>query len=147
MAFVTTVRIPVAGPYPSGVKINNGAGYAAGTTAAATVDDIYTAAGDARDIFFVGQQIFAVNTAKVSNPIELLGNCTAVIAAAVTCNDGTGFRFAVADNAELYTLNAGALSLAKARATNLAVTGAATCGLEVTEDGRGNLLFTYFDIS
>jgi len=144
MAFSTTVKIPIAGPYPSGVKINNGAGYPAATGTALTVDDVYTTGGDARDVFFVTQEVWAVNTSKVTSPVELLGICSAVSASSVRCQTSKT-AFAVADNAELYTLDPGALSLIKAKNTGLTL--AATTSIEVTEDGRGNLLFTYFDLS
>jgi hypothetical protein len=118
MAFTFTIKIPVAGPYPSGIKINNGAGYAAGTTAVLTCDDVYATAGDARDVFFVTQEVWAKNTSKTTNPVEFLGTTTNVTATNVRCNVGGGTKFAIADNAELYTV-----------------------------DGRGMLLFTYFDLS
>tara|TARA_R110002051_G_C8659279_1_gene488774 strand:- start:442 stop:888 length:447 start_codon:yes stop_codon:yes gene_type:complete len=146
MGTVCTIKIPVGGPYPSGVKINNGAGYPAATGAAMTVDDVYAIAGDARDIFSVNQEVWAVNTSKPSNPIQFLGTCTAVGATSVRCQTSTT-AFALADNAELYTFNAGALSLAKGKNTGLTIVGTPTCGLEITEDGRGQLLFTYFDLA
>ena len=127
MAFVTTIKIPSAGPYETGVLINNAGGYAAGHSATMTVDDQY-ATGDARDLFYVNQEIWAQNNNKASKPIEFLGICTAVTA--TTVRMGAGSKFIVADNDPLYTIDAGALAYLKARNTGLSVSGAATCQME-----------------
>tara|TARA_R100000008_G_scaffold8678_1_gene4487 strand:+ start:52 stop:492 length:441 start_codon:yes stop_codon:yes gene_type:complete len=146
MAFIVSVKVPVAGPWMSGVRVNAAAGVAATTTTAWVVDDIYSAAADARDIFTVGLEVWAKNTSKPSSPIEKLGLVSAVTATSIRCQV-TGTAFAIADNAELYTQNPGGVALAKGKDSGQSVSGAATNALEITEDGRGNLLYTFFDLS
>lgn len=143
MAFVFTIRVPVAGVYKSGIRINNGGGYASGTSTAMTVDDEYATAGDARDVFFVGQTVYAKDASSPSNAKKVLGVVTAVTATTVRIGGGTAF--AVADNDDLYTDDAGAVSYVKAKDTGFTL--GPQSSLEVSEDGRGMMLFTYYDFS
>ena len=145
MAFVVSVKVPVAGPIASGVKVNAAAGVAASTTTAWDVDDVYAVGGDARDVFPAGTEVWAINTSKTTNPIEKLGTVTAVTATTIRCQV-TGTAFAIADNAEMYTYNPGGVAFALGKNTGQSVDGAATNGLEITEDGRGMLVFTFFDL-
>ena len=145
MAFVVSVKVPVAGPIASGVKVIAAAGVAATTTTAWNCDDIYGIGGDARDIFPVASELWAKNTAK-NNTIEKLGIVTAVTATSLRCQT-TGTAFTLADNDELYTFNPGGVALALGKNSGLSVSGAATNGLEITEDGRGMLVFTFFDLA
>ena len=94
---VWAFRFPPHGPYDSGVQINNGAGYAA-TTTALTVDDDYTT-GDARDVISVGDVIWAQQDNKGAN-FTRLGTCTVIAATVVTI--GAGIPVAVSDNEILY---------------------------------------------
>lgn len=143
MAFVFTIRVPVAGVYKSGIRINNSGGYASGETGAMTVDDEYATAGDATDVFFVGQTVYAKDASSASNAKRVLGVVTAV--SATTVRIGGGTAFAVADNDDLYTDDAGALSYVKAKNTGKVL--APTTSIEVSEDGRGMMLFTYYDLT
>ena len=95
---VWTFRFPPHGPYDAGIQINNGAGYAAATAGAMTVDDDYTI-GDARDAISVGDVIW-VKQANKGSKYTRLGICTAIGATAVTI--GAGTTVAVADNEILY---------------------------------------------
>lgn len=143
MPFVFTIRIPVAGVYKSGIRINNAGGYASGTSTAMTVDDEYATAGDATDVFFVGQTVYAKDASSPSTAKKVLGVVTAVTSTTVRIGGGTAF--AVADNDDLYTDDAGALSFVKAKNTGKTI-GVAT-SVEVSEDGRGMMLFTYYDFA
>ena len=144
MGFSLTVRIPNAGPNRAGVRINNAGGYAAGTSTAMTVDDIYTTAGDATDIFVVGEVVYAVDASSPTTGKKQLGIVTAVTATTVRIGGGT--NFAIEDDAELYTDNKCGLATAKAKNSG-ATLAAATTNLEVQDDGRGNILFNYYDFS
>lgn len=146
MGFALTVRIPSAGPNRSGIRINNVGGYAAGTTTAMTVDDVYATAGDATDIFLVGETVYAVNTAKASTAKEPLGIITAVTSTTIRIANSGGTKFALDDNADLFTDNKVGLATAKCKNSG-ATLAAASTNLEVSGDDRGNVLFNFYDFS
>lgn len=146
MGFALTVRIPSAGPNRSGIRINNVGGYAAGTTTAMTVDDVYATAGDATDIFLVGETVYAVNTAKASTAKEPLGIITAVTSTTIRIANSGGTKFALDDNADLFTDNKAGLATAKCKNSG-ATLAAASTNLEVSGDDRGNVLFNFYDFS
>ena len=95
---VWTFRFAPHGPYDAGIQINNGAGYAAATSGAMTVDDDYTT-GDASDVVSVGDAIW-VKQADKGASYTRLGTVTAIGATAVTIGGGT--TVSVADNEVLY---------------------------------------------
>ena len=103
MPSFVTVKLPAAGPLPTMCRINNAAGYAAGTTAAMTTDDNLPA-----------------------------GDVTTV---------------AIEDNAEFYVEDPAQLAYTLAVARGFILTAANTSGVEVSEDGRGNLTYTFWDMS
>ena len=120
MAYSVSVRVPTAGPYPTGIHVNNAAGYAAAHTATATVDDVYGSSGaDATLVFKVGRTVMAYDNSKVVPQLLPLGLITHISATTIRCSGGT--RFAVADNAELYIDDAATVALLKA--TQLVVAG------------------------
>ena len=65
------MTFPPNGPWDTGVRINNGAGYAAGTTTTMTVDDIYNVGGDASDIFAVMDEVYI----RRGDKYLLVGKC------------------------------------------------------------------------
>ena len=146
MGFALTVRIPSAGPNRSGIRINNAGGYAAGTTTAMTVDDVYATAGDATDIFVVGETVYAVNTAKASTAKEPLGIITAVTSTTIRIANGGVTKFALDDYADLFTDNKIGLATAKCKNSGSTL-DAVTTQLEVSDDGRGNVLFNFYDFT
>ena len=132
---VWTFRFPPNGPYDAGIQINNGAGYAAATAGAMTVDDDYTT-GDARDVISVGDVIWVNKTDKGAN-FTRLGVCTAIGAAAVTIGGGT--TVAVADNDILYVEDpAGPLY---GKMLNTGTAPSANTIIEV-DDVRGEIVYT-----
>lgn len=103
MTAIATIRFGGPGPYGTSVFVNNSAGYAAATTSALAVDDTARGTAEVRTLIKVGQDVWAQNTAVAGNPIQFLGIATAVgSATAITFNDGTGLRFALVDNQELF---------------------------------------------
>ena len=150
MAYSVSVRVPTAGPYPTGIHVNNGAGYAASTTTALTVDDVYASAGcDATIVFKVGRTVMAFDNSKVVPQLLPLGVITAVTATTVRIANGGGTRFAVADNLELFIDDASTVALIKGN--DLIIAGgdalSPSASLEVSDDGRGQLIFTYFSFA
>jgi len=75
--------------YPSGVLINNGAGYAAGETGAMTVDTV-----DARLHFNVGETLYTATSARLGT-ITAIGSATSVTV-------GGGISEAVIDDQPLF---------------------------------------------
>ena len=103
MPKIATIRFGGPGPYGTSVFVNNASGYAAETTSAVTVRDTAKGSADVRTLIAVGQDVWAKNTAVTGNPLQFLGTVTAVgSAVAITFNDGTGLRFALVHNQELY---------------------------------------------
>ena len=146
MPSFTQIRLPAAGPYATMCHINNAAGYAEGTTAAMTTDDILPA-GDVRTVLQLASEVWAKNTNKPSQPIELVGKVTATSATSVRCQV-TGTAFALVDNQELYTQDPAALAYTLALAQGWLLANAATAGVEVSEiEGRGLIAFTFWDHS
>tara|TARA_R110002020_G_scaffold118792_6_gene271395 strand:- start:26571 stop:26957 length:387 start_codon:yes stop_codon:yes gene_type:complete len=126
-------------------RINNAAGYAAGTTAAMTTDDNLPA-GDVTTVIIQGMRIWAKNPAQ-HNAVQFLGTGTNFTGTSVRINDGTGTRFAIEDNAEFYVEDPAQLAYTLAVARGFILTAANTSGVEVSEDGRGNLTYTFWDMS
>ena len=135
MAFQFSISLPAAGPYATGVKINNAGGYAAGTTAAMTVDGL-----NATQVFPIGSTIMARDYAQASNPMRVLGVVTHHGATNVRINGGGGTAFALSDNDVLYCLDVAALAYAKADAfaAGAGLPIAPTTTVQVSDDGRGN---------
>lgn len=103
MATIATVRFAGPGPYGTGVFVNNAAGYAAATTSALVVDDTAKGSLDVRTLIKVAQDVYAHNTAATGSPLQFVGICTATASAtAIAFGDGTGLRFALVDNQELF---------------------------------------------
>lgn len=123
--------------------INNAAGYAAGTSTAMTSDD-FLPSGDVRTVIVVGMDVWAKNPAQ-NNAIQFLGTCTAVTATSVRCGGGT--KFAINDNAELYVVDPANLAYTLALGRGFVLSAAATAGVEVSDDGRGNLAYTFYDMT
>ena len=144
MAFQFSISLPAAGPYATGVKINNAGGYAAGTTAAMTVDGL-----NATQVFPIGSTIMARDYAQASNPMRVLGVVTHHGATNVRINGGGGTAFALSDNDVLYCLDVAALAYAKADAfaAGAGLPIAPTTTVQVSDDGRGNLIFVYADMN
>ena len=145
MPSFASVRLPVAGPYPTMCHINNAAGYAAGTSTAMTTDDALPGSGAVTTVIPVGFQVWAKNTTKKSQPIELLGVCTAVTATSVRI--GGGIKFAVIDNQELYVVDPAGLAITLATGNGFVLTNAATSALEISDDGRGMMVWCFYDWS
>ena len=141
-----TVKLPAAGPWPTMCAINNAAGYAAGTTTAMTSDDFLPQAGDVRTVILPGMEIWAKNPAQ-GNAMQFLGMGTNFTATSVRINDGKGARFAIEDNAELYVVDPANLAYTLAVGRGFGLAAANTSGVEVSEDGRGNLTYTFWDMS
>ena len=141
MAFQFSISVPAAGPYPTGALINNGAGYAAGTATAMTTDG-----GNASHAFPVGSTVMAKDVNARSDPLRVLGVVTAN--GATNVRIGAGTKFAVADNLELYCTDSATIAykLAKAYAATASFTFGPTTSVQVSDDGRGNLIFTYADL-
>ena len=142
MAFQFSISIPTAGPYPTGVLINNGAGYAAGTATAMTTDG-----GNASHAFPVGSTVMAKDVNARSNPLRVLGAVTAN--SATTVRIGAGTKFAVTDNLELYCIDSATVvyKLAKEYAATASFTFGANTFVQVSDDGRGNLIYVYSDFA
>jgi len=128
------------------VRINNAAGYAAGTTTAMVVDDYLPGSGDVQTVIPNGLEIWAKNAAQ-GNAIQFLGRQTNVGATASRCNDGKGLRFAVADNTELYVVDPAGLAYTLAVGRGFVLTTAATAAVDLSEDGRGNIQWLFSDWS
>ena len=144
MAFQFSISLPAAGPYATGVKINNAGGYAAGTTAAMTVDGL-----NATQVFPVGSTIMARDNAQASTPMRVLGVVTHNGATNVRINGGGGTAFTLADDDVLYCLDVATLAWAKADAfaAGAGLPIAPTTTVQVSDDGRGNLIFVYADMN
>ena len=123
--------------------INNASGYAAGTSTAMTSDD-FLPSGDVRTVIPVGLDVWAKNPAQ-NNAIQFLGKCTAVTATSVRI--GAGTKFAINDNAELYVVDPANLAYTLASGRGYVLADPASAGLEVSDDGRGNITYTFFDFS
>ena len=134
---VVTVRFPPHGPYDTGVRINNGAGYEAATTATLTVDDIYSLGGDASDIFSRGDEVFV----KQSGKFVSLGNCSVAGTSTTVRIDHVsgGTNVAVADNEVLYVHDMGGILQAEIQNRGLTIgsTGVVECATV-----RGEILYT-----
>ena len=128
------------------VRINNAAGYAAGHTAAMVVDDFLPGSSSAATVIPNSLEIWAKNATQ-GNAIQLLGTQTNPGATASRCNDGKGLRFAVADNDELYVVDPANLAFALAMGKGFVIANPATCATEVSEDGRGNITYTFTEFS
>lgn len=142
MPVMFSVIVPAAGPYPTGILINNGAGYAKGTTAAMTTDG-----GNASHAFPIGAVVMAKDVNARSDPTRVLGNATANGATNVRIAGGGGTKFALTDNAELYSTDSAALAfkLISERLAAIGVPLSPQAGIQCSDDGRGNLIYTYFD--
>jgi len=125
--------------------INNAAGYPAGTTTAMTSDD-FLPSGDVTTVIVPGMEIWAKNPAQ-NNAIQYLGKGTNFTSTSVRINDGTGTRFAIEDNAELYVVDPASLAYTLALARGFVLAAANTAGVEVSDDGRGNITYTFWDMS
>tara|TARA_R110000824_G_scaffold203253_1_gene387660 strand:- start:61 stop:507 length:447 start_codon:yes stop_codon:yes gene_type:complete len=140
---IATVRFPGPGPYATKVFINNASGYAATTTSALTVDDTARSNLDVRDVIAVGQEVYAKNNANGDN-MEFLGNCTATgSATAITFNDGTGLRFAVVDNQELYVSDPSFMAQGIATKGGYTAAGDATDLVTICWSPRNELCYTF----
>lgn len=141
MAFQFSISVPAAGPYPTGILINNGAGYPSGTATAMTTDG-----GNASHVFPVGSTVMAKDVNARSDPLRVLGVVT--VNGATTVRIGGGIKYAVTDNLELYCIDAATIAykLAKAYAATASFTFGATTSVQVSDDGRGNLIYVYADL-
>ncbi len=144
MATIATIRFPGPGPYATKVFINNASGYAAGETGALTVDDTARLALSAQTLIGVAQDVYAKNSAN-GDAMEFLGTCTAVgSATAITFNDGTGLRFAVVDNQELYVADPSFMALGLASVYGYTAAGDHTDHCQVTWSPRNELCYTFY---
>ena len=141
MAFQFSISVPAAGPYPTGILINNGAGYAAGTATAMTTDG-----GNASHVFPVGSTVMAKDVNARSDPLRVLGVVTANGAATVRIGGGT--KFAVTDDLELYCIDSATLAFlsGSAYAATAGFTFSANTSVQVSDDGRGNLIYVYAEL-
>ena len=128
------------------VRINNAAGYAAGTTAAMAVDDYLPGSSSAATVIPDGMEIWAKNAVQ-GNAIQFLGIQTGAGATAPRVAGGGGLKFAIADNDELYVVDPANLAFALANGRGLAIADPATFGTDLSEDGRGNIIWYFHDIS
>ena len=131
----TVLTFPPNGPWDTGVRINNAAGYAAGTTATMAVDDIYNVGGDASDIFAVMDDVYI----KRGNKFLLLGTCSATgTSTTIRILHATGGSLqAVLDNEILYSYDLGGIVQAQAKDGGGAI-GKGSVECEVV---RGELMF------
>jgi hypothetical protein len=127
--------------------VNNAAGYAAGTTTAMTTDDTLPGSGAVTTVIPLGYQVWAKNTTKASQPIELLGQCTAVSATSVRIGGGGGTKFALVDNQELYVIDPAGLALTLAIGYGFTLADPGTAALEISNDGRGMMVWCFYDWS
>ena len=142
MPFSFSIKVPAAGPYQSDIFINNAGGYPKAEGGAMTTDGL-----DARNTFYVGALVYAKDKNSRSDPLRVLGRCTAVTATSVRIGAGTGF--AVSDNDELYCEDtaARAYALAVPLAAGASFILAPSTTIEVSDDGRGNMMVTYTDFA
>jgi len=126
------------------VRINNAAGYAAGHTAAMVVDDYLPAAATAASVIPDGMEIWAKNAVQ-GNAVQFLGIQTG--AGATASRVAAGLNFAVADNDELYVVDPANLAFALASGRGLVIADPATFGADLSEDGRGNIIWYFHDIA
>ncbi len=144
MGTIATIRFPGPGPYATKVFINNASGYAAGETGALVVDDTIRLTLDVRNVISASQDVYAKNTAN-GDAIEFLGIATAVgSATAITFNDGTGLRFAVVDNQELYVADPSFMAQGLAGVSGYTAADAVTDHCQVTWSPRNELCYTFY---
>jgi hypothetical protein len=143
MGTIATIRFPGPGPYATKVFINNASGYAATTTSALTVDDTARGTLDVRTVIAISQDVYAKNNAN-GDAMEFLGRCTAVgSATAITFADGTGLRFAVIDNQELYVSDPSFMAQGIASMSGYTIADGATDHCQVTWSPRNELCYTF----
>ena len=147
MVSFVSVALPVAGPHATLCFVNNAAGYAAGTTTAMTTDDTLPGSGAVNTVIPVGYQVWAKNTNKKSQPIELLGVCSAVTTTSVRIANGGGTKFALVDNQELYVVDTAGLALTLAIGNGFTLADPGTAALEISNDGRGMMVWCFYDWS
>ena len=141
-----SVRLPAAGPWPAMVRINNAAGYAAGHTAAMVVDDYLPGSANAISVIPDGMEIWAKNAAQ-GNAIQFLGIQTGAGATASRVANGGGLKFAVADNDELYVVDPANLAFTLASGRGFVLADPASFASDLSEDGRGNIIWYFYDIA
>ena len=143
MGTIATIRFPGPGPYATKVFINNASGYAAGETGALVVDDTIRSTLDVRSVIAVNQDVYAKNSAN-GDAMEFLGRCTAVgSATAITFDDGTGLRFAVVDNQELYVADPSFMAQGLAIVSGYTAANDHTDHCQVTWSPRNELCYTF----
>ena len=141
---IATIRFPGPGPYATKVFINNASGYAAETTSALTVDDTLRITQSVQGVIAVGQDVYAKNSAN-GDAIEFLGTVNAVgSATSITFNDGTGLRFAVVDNQELYVADPSFMAKGLAIFSGFTEAGDATDHVTTCWSPRGELCYTFY---
>ena len=140
---IATIRFPGPGPYATKVFINNASGYAAGETGALTVDDTIRSTLTVQNVIAVAQDVYAKNSAN-GDAMEFLGTCTAVgSGTAITFNDGTGLRFAVVDNQELYVSDPSFMAQGLAGVSGYTAAGGATDLVTTCWSPRNELCYTF----
>lgn len=147
MPSFVSVNLPAAGPHATLCFVNNGAGYAAGTTTAMTTDDTLPGGQAVNTVITVGKEVWAKNTTKASQPVELLGICSAVTTTSVRIANGGGTKFALVDNQELYVVDPGGLALTLAIGKGFSLADPGTAALEISNDGRGMMVWCFYDWS
>jgi len=112
-----------------------------------TTDDTLPATGAVNTVIAAGFNVWAKNTNKASQPIELLGQCTAVTTTSVRIAGGGGTKFALVDNQELYVEDPAGLAFTLATAGGFALADPGTAAVEVSNDGRGMMVWCFYDWS